>query len=292
MSSRHRTQLLVRTAYDGSLFRGVTPQPGLPTVGGALRARLEGAFGVRARSLVVAARTDAGVHAVENLATCWLGEEVRIEAGLARLRGPGGGLLDCQAVVVPRSVFARTVGVSKHYRYRLEGGHDPGFIAELRLRDLAARKDPGLPRLPPEQGAIWQVAPSLDPAAMRAAARHIVGTHDFRSFKVGPLGDRSPVRTVTSIEVHALRRAGRPHIVVDVRGRGFLRKMVRIVVGTIAEAGAGLRHPDDLGPILAAHDRQVSGQAALARGLALVRIETAVPWFEDQWAEPAGLPQP
>ncbi|NOY28397.1 MAG: hypothetical protein GXP62_21280, partial [Oligoflexia bacterium] len=144
-----RTQLLVRMAYEGSRFRGVPPQPGLPTVTDAVRARVEAAFGGRARSLIFAARTDAGVHAVENLATCWLHEDLasdRLAEGLRQLADPReDGLLACVAVPVPMSVFARTVGQAKHYRYRLEGKHDPAWIAHLRTLDLARRRDPALP---------------------------------------------------------------------------------------------------------------------------------------------------
>ena len=288
-----RTSLLLRCAYDGSMLFGVSPQQGLPTVSAALRARVEQAFGHRARSLVVAARTDAGVHAVENLATCWLGAELDPTAGLAHLSTPrADGLLAVQGRVVPHDVFSRTLGRSKRYRYRLEGGHDPALIAHLRELDLAGRSDPARARLPPEHARAWQVALPLDPDAMRRAAALMVGTHDWTGFKVGPLGGRSPLRTVSAIDVHALSRAGRPHLVIDLEGDGFLRKMVRIVVGTLAEVGAGLREVDEMPVLIAARDRQRTGQAALARGLCLMGIRTDPPWFDEVWTEPAGLPQP
>ncbi|NOY26050.1 MAG: hypothetical protein GXP62_09280, partial [Oligoflexia bacterium] len=138
---------------------------------------------------------------------------------------------------------------------------------------------------------------ALDPKLMRQAAKHLVGTHDFRAFKVGPLGERSPIRTVTGIEIHSLVRDGRDHLVIDITGTGFLRKMVRIIVGTLAEVGAGLRDPKDVAGILASRDRQQSGQAALARGLVLRRIETSSAWFDSApgappWCEPLDLPDP
>ncbi|MCK6502033.1 hypothetical protein L6R53_01280 [Myxococcota bacterium] len=288
-----RTSLLLRCAYDGSLLHGVTPQRGLPTVADALRARVQDAFGHRPRCLVVAARTDAGVHAVENLATCWLGAEPDLAAGLRALSQPrADGLLAVEGRVVAHDVFARTLGSTKRYRYRLEGGHDPALIADLRQRDLAGRADPTLPRLPAAYARAWQVALPLDPAPMRRAAAHLVGTHDWSAFKVGPLGGRSPVRQVHAITLHALSRDGHPHLVIDLEGEGFLRKMVRILVGTLAEVGAGLRDPDELPALIAGRDRQRTGQAALARGLCLLGMETGQPWFDGRWTEPDDLPQP
>jgi tRNA pseudouridine38-40 synthase len=288
-----RTSLLLRCAYDGSLLHGVTPQRGLPTVADALRARVEEAFGHRARCLVVAARTDAGVHAVENLATCWLGAEVDPAPALARLsEARADGLLAVQGRVVPHDVFARSLGGAKRYRYRLEGGHDPALIAHLRELDLAGRADPTLPRLPAPYARAWQVALPLDPAPMRRAAAHMVGRHDWTGFKVGPLGGRSPVRAIHAITLHALARDGHPHLVIDLEGEGFLRKMVRILVGTLAEVGAGLRDPDEIPALIAARDRQRTGQAALARGLCLLGMQSGAPWFEGAWTEPPGLPPP
>lgn len=286
MAPRDRTTLLLRVAYDGSAFRGVAPQPALPTVAAALRQRLEAALDPGIRNLAWASRTDRGVHAVENLATCWVPAPVS-PAQLQALAAPRpDGLLRVQGRAVPSAVFARTLGRGKHYRYRLEGGWDPSEIARIRAHDLARKHDPGrVPPAPPHEGRVWQVAPALDPEPMRAAARHLVGRHDFSSFKVGPLGKRSPVRTVTGIEIHARRRAGRPHLVIDVHGEGFLRKMVRIIVGTLAEVGAGLRQPEDLAGMLAARSRQASGQAALARGLCLVHVHGAEDWFPESWQE-------
>ena len=283
-----RTSLLLRLSYDGSRFYGVSPQPGLPTVAAALRARLEAAFPHRPRSLVLAALTDAGVHAVENMATCWLPEALDASDGLQRLAAPReDGLLRVEGRVVPPHVFARTLAGSKHYRYRLEGGHDPAEIAWLRQQDLGCRADPERPRMAPQQGHAWQVALPLEVAPMRVAAAHLVGTHDFSAFKVGPLGARSPVRTLQALRIEERSFQGRSQVVIDVYGTGFLHKMVRILAGTLAEVGAGLRSPSELPALLASRDRQRTGQAALARGLCLVSLGPDPGWFPLPWTEPA-----
>jgi tRNA pseudouridine38-40 synthase len=287
-----RTQLLLRLGYEGSAFFGVSPQPGRPTVALALQQRIEASFGMPPRALVVASRTDAGVHAVENLATCWFPVELdprEVQARAAALRGErGDGLLDVEAAVVSSSVFARGLGSGKIYRYRLEGGHDPALIARLRELELQRPR----PSLPPALGRIWQVAPELDPLPMRQAAALLCGEHDFEAFTIKARGLADTRRRLDRIEIHALRRDGRPHLLIEVQAPGFLRKMVRILVGTLAEVGAGLRDPGQMPALLASRDRQQTGIFALARGLSLQEILCEHKPFAGRWREPEGLPDP
>lgn len=292
MHTGPRTSLLLRLGYEGSRFFGVSPQPGRPTVALALRERVEASFGRAPRALVVTSRTDAGVHAVENLATCWFPVDLapaELAAGLAALRGErGDGLLDVEAAVVAPSVFARGIGRSKTYRYRLEGGHDPALIARLREEDRVGRST----ARPPELGRIWQVAPALDPVPMRRAAELLCGEHDFQGFTIAARDQADTRRRLHRVVIHELRRADRPHLVIEVEGPSFLRKQVRILVGTLAEVGAGLRDPESMPALLAARDRQQTGMAALARGLVLYRIDSEHRPFGQPWTEPAELPQP
>lgn len=291
MSDRPRTSLLLQIAYDGSRFFGVAPQPGRRTVAGALDQRLLRAFGQAPRRLVIASRTDAGVHAQQNLATCWFPAELDVEAARPALLGDEeGGLRVLDARRVPMQVFARGLAQRKTYRYRLEGGHDPAFLEALRAEDLAGRADPERPRLPPEHGRVGQVALPLDVEAMRQAAAHLLGEQDFRAFAIGLRPGPSPRLRIEAIEIHALDRQGWPHLVLDLTAPAFLRKMVRIVVGTLAEVGAGLRSPDQIPALLARGDRQATGAAALARGLTLLHragLDLAPPA-----PEPSVLPEP
>jgi len=281
LGKEERVQLLVRFGYDGSRFYGLAPQPDLPTAAAALRHRLEeAAGGLRARGLAFSARTDRGVHAEQNLATCYFVEEVfqnetvietlLQEVGLDR----DDGLRDVEARRVPWNVHARAVGVGKHYRYRLAGDHNPELIERVAN---AARRKPGTPS-PVDLHLldVWQIHPSLDVARMQRAAAHLVGTHDFSSFRGGPVDNRPPVRTVTDIFVTDFG----DEVVVDVFGQGFLRKMVRIIVGTLAEVGIGMRHPDSLPRVLAYRNRRAAGITAPARGLTLMTVEIDEPWFD------------
>jgi tRNA pseudouridine38-40 synthase len=263
-----RTQLLVRFGYAGGRFYGLNPQPELPTAGLALRHRLEAAAeGQRAGGLCFVARTDRGVSARENWATCWFREPPDLcQLGPALAAERDDGLTGVAAWRVPWTTHARALAAGKHYRYRLQGGADPVFA------EAVAEASRGLPEMPApfprEVMQVWQVVPALDLAAMRAAAAHLVGTHDFSSFRGGPPDQRPPVRTVHRITLE--ERDG--YVVVDVVGQGFLRKMVRILVGTLAEVGIGWRAPDDLPRLLAARDRRQAGPTAPARALWLERV--------------------
>ena len=281
LGKEERVQLLVRFGYDGAEFYGLAPQSAGPTAAAALRKRLERASGgLRARGLAFSARTDRGVHAEQNFATCYFVEEVfQNETVLETLLQEVAlhredGLRDVEACRVPWNVHARAIGTGKHYRYRLAGGHPPKLIEMVAE---VGRRKPGMPHeIDPHLLDIWQVHPPLDPELMQLAAYHLVGTHDFSSFRGGPIDNRPPVRTVTDIFVTDFG----DEIVVDVFGQGFLRKMVRIIVGTLAEVGVGLRQADSLPQVLAHRNRQAAGITAPARGLTLMTVETEKDWFE------------
>lgn len=276
MAKSDRTQLLVRFGYDGARFYGLNPQPGLPTAGLALRARLEAAAeGQRAGGLCFVARTDRGVSAHENWATCWFRTPPDLDR-FGRLLGvaPGGddGLRGLAAWRVPWTTHARAVAAGKHYRYQLQGGADPDRAAAI------ADASRGLPEVaapfPPRVMATWQTVPPLSLGAMRAAARLLEGRHDFTSLKGGPPDDKPPHRTISRIRLTPRPDPDGGHdiITVDVFGDSFLRKMVRILVGTLGEVGIGWRAVDDIPRLLAARDRRQAGPTAPARGLRLERV--------------------
>lgn len=243
-----RAQLLVRFGYDGARFRGLQPQaPGIPTAGSALRDRLTAAAGTPPKALSFAARTDAGVHALKNLATCWFRGHDDVDGIVARLATPrDDGLVDVRAYRVPYDVHARGSGRGKRYRYLVEAGVDAPD---------------------PAHGFVWQIAPTLDGDRMRSAAKQLEGTHDFTSLRAPNCTAESAVKTLTSV------RVGGPfanRFVIEVCGNAFLRKMVRNLVGLLVEVGAGLR--DDVPAVLAARERDAAGLCAPPQGLVLVEV--------------------
>jgi tRNA pseudouridine38-40 synthase len=119
----------------------------------------------------------------------------------------------------------------------------------------------------------WWLRSTLDVDRMDAAARALVGEHDFRSFcKVSSAqklveDGRSTSRLLTRVEVREMREAGEDLVVVDVEGNAFLHNMVRIMVGTLVEVGRGNRPVEWVGRALAACDRRAAGPTAPAKGL-------------------------
>ncbi|MFZ9888009.1 MAG: hypothetical protein ACO3JL_10945 [Myxococcota bacterium] len=261
MKTNGRRQFLVRFGYDGSRFHGLQPQGTLPTAGATLRARIEAAALQRARALSFAARTDAGVHALQNAATFWLGNPLDVADFLATLQqSRDDGLWLVRGEEVPLHIHARGSSRGKRYRYRIEYGVNEG--------EDGSRYE-------------WSIVPPLDVAAMREAAQSLVGTHDFSSFRAPRCSSSTPVKTVAGVRVSEQVRTPRGSwvVLVDIVGDAFLRKMVRIVVGTLAEVGVGLRAPSEMAGVLAARNRAAAGIAAPARGLTLMQVGLA--WPED-----------
>jgi tRNA pseudouridine38-40 synthase len=253
-----RKAVLVRFGYDGARFFGLQPQPGLPTAGGALLDRLTKAVGARPSGLAFAARTDRGVHAERNLATCYWRKDVVGDVDVDRLAAAvhadtGDGLRDVELVGVPPTVHARGISRGKHYRYRIKDGADPD-----ELDDTAA----------------WRIVPAVDVAAMGAAALHLRGRHDFSSLRGGGCSASSAEKTLFSLTI---ARADDGAVTVDVVGDAFVRHMVRNLVGLLVEVGTGLRSPADVDGILAARHRQAAGLMAPGAGLTLVAVGSSWP---------------
>lgn len=272
--ARQRHQLLIHFGYDGSRFHGLQPQRDVPTAGGALRARLEEAAGQRANALVFAARTDAGVNAIENLATCHFPLDVDLDSVRAAVAvDRDDGLLCVHADPVPYTVHARGAGRGKRYRYLIDDG------CPERSLD-AASATVGSYR----NGGVWPVTPRLDVERMREAAPHFIGTHDFSTFRARRCEIKSPVKTLSVVRVGgpflhdpAAGPDGRRRFVVEIAGTAFVRRMIRLMVGCLAEVGAGLRPPDDVARLLALCDRTQVGVCAPARGLTLMRVGCGYP---------------
>ena len=283
-----RLQLLIRVAYDGADFFGVPVQPHGRTVSDALFRRLTEAFRHPPKGLAWAARTDQGVHALANYATCWFPigsvDEEDVEQPFLDLMAPReDGLLRVEVRKVGFHTHARALGEGKRYRYRVQPGVPADEVAAL--ADLPRpRPDRPLPRPPPPIWRTWQVPVALDLPAMRLAAAQLSGLHDLRAFGTKPFGDQPTVRRLHAVTVEPAVGPQGQHLVIEVLGEGFLRNMVRIFAGTLAEVGAGLRDPGCVARALASGDREDAGMTAPSRALTLVELlgsllpEGAEPW--------------
>ena len=253
VSSPSSHSLAFTVAYDGSSFSGFARQPGQVTVQG----RLEAALSVALRRDIVTAvagRTDAGVHSLGNVVSCEAcGDEPDDGALLRSLNALVGDGISVREIRRAQAGFsARFDAVQREYRYRLVAGRVPPLFLS--------------------STAYW-VHRSLDVDAMRDAATCLVGEHDFRSFCVSAssLGQRT-FRRVDSIEIMDEEHLGEPCTVVRVLGNAFLHSMVRVVVGSLVEVGAGRRDSEWLMAALAARDRSAAGPTAPAHGLTLWRV--------------------
>jgi tRNA pseudouridine38-40 synthase len=236
--------------YDGREFEGWQVQAGSHrTVQGVLLQALEQVTGRPAR-VTGAGRTDAGVHAEGQVAS------VRVETGLepGALERALNGVLPRDVAIVslaraPDGFDARRCARSKLYRYRV-------WNAPSRS-PLRAWRSLFVPR-------------PLDLEAMRRAGRSLVGEHDFSSFRAAGSAVQSSVRTLTRLEI-----LGEPggEILLEFEGDGFLRHMVRNLVGTLLEVGRGRREAASMPRLLAALDRTQAGPTAPAHGLYLVRVD-------------------
>jgi tRNA pseudouridine38-40 synthase len=236
-------------AYDGTAYAGWQIQPNGPTIQAALEevlARiLQGPVRVRG-----AGRTDAGVHAREQIvdfADAGVRDVETIVHGGNALLPPDIRILS--AGEVPEAFDARRHATEKEYRYFLY---------------LSPVASPFLSRY------AWHIGIPLDLAAVREGLSLLVGEHDFTSFRGQGCTAASPVRTIFRAGVAGHDIPGLYSI--DVAGAGFLRHMVRNIVGTVVNAGKGKHSTGHVGEILRARNRSVAGMNAPPHGLFLWRV--------------------
>jgi len=258
---KHRYAL--RVSYDGGAFRGFQRQPGLPTIQASLEEALARA-GVRAR-LEFAARTDAGVHAVAQVVTFAARADLDPDALRRAVNAATPPDLVCvDAARAPRGFHARASARSRTYVY-LVGWPPPPSLARHAWALPDARAFPAL------------AEPRVDLDALRAALARLVGEHDFGGFarpgaqtarrRTDP---RATVRTIARADVVAAAWA--PLAAIVIAGHGFLRAMVRHVVGAAVAVAVGAASPDSISEILARPGERYRGVRAPGWGLTLAEV--------------------
>lgn len=255
----------VEVAYDGSRFFGWQRQDGFDSVQAALE---EAALSLLGEVVTVhgAGRTDTGVHALRQVAHFHVAtrlEDDRLRHALnAHLR---------EGVVVRRLETCRD---DFHARFHARAKRYAYLTRTSRFR-------------PPFGRALahWVASP-LDLAAMRAAARRIVGTRDFAAFGNAGSERATTVRTVSALRIVARRE----WFAIVVQGDGFLYNMVRTIAGTLIEVGRGRESPDGVAAALESGERARAGPTAPAGGLYLVRVLYDERPFRGRDRGPAGVP--
>lgn len=244
-------------AYDGTAFVGWQRQASGASIQGLLEHALS-AFDGRLVTVAGAGRTDAGVHALGQVASATLTRVTDaatvVRAANARLP-PAVRVLE--AVEVAPSFHARFASTSKIYRYRLWNS------------DVLS---------PFERSYVWHVpAPMLNVDAMSAASAVLEGAHDFSAFQAAGAETHTARRTVFSSRVSRGSGPSPSLITYEICGDGFLRHMVRTIVGSLVDVGRGRRAPAWMDEVLASKSRARAGETAPASGLFLVRVSYESP---------------
>ncbi|WP_019955890.1 tRNA pseudouridine(38-40) synthase TruA [Yoonia vestfoldensis] len=245
-----RYALLVE--YHGAPFAGWQRQTSLLSVQGAIEAALA-KLEPGAHTIAAAGRTDAGVHATGQVAHCDLVRDwdpFRLSEALNyHLKPDPVAILDC--AVVADDWHARFDAVERRYLFR-----------------LIARRAP----LTSEAGQMWRVNHALDAEAMQAGADHLLGLHDFTTFRSSICQAKSPVKTLDELRIEVVPRPVGTEYRFHVRARSFLHNQVRSFVGTLERVGAGAWQPDDVARALAAQDRAACGPVCPPEGLYLAGV--------------------
>lgn len=251
-------RILLRVAYDGTNYHGWQVQPNAKTIEGELNRILTQLTGEEIQ-VTGASRTDAGVHALGNVAVFDTLSRIPAEKFSYALnqRLPEDIVIQ-SSVQVADDFHPRHCDCRKTYEY-----------------DILNRTFP----LPAYRNTAYFLYGDLDLDAMRKACQAFLGEHDFASFCAAGAQVQTTVRTIYSLEVleQPLAGIGRGDIperllTIRVRGNGFLYNMVRIITGTLVEVGRGHIRPEEIEGIIAACDRAKAGPTAPARGLRLVEI--------------------
>ncbi|HSD94213.1 MAG TPA: tRNA pseudouridine(38-40) synthase TruA [Syntrophales bacterium] len=235
--------------YDGAAYNGWQRQADVLTIQQVMEDTLSRIVNDKV-VLIASSRTDTGVHALNQVANF----RTSTKLPLRNLHLGANSLLPPDIVVKEMS----EVPWEFHSQY-----HARGKIYHYRIYNNPVRA--ALAR-----GICWFVHRPLDLEAMSRAARHFLGTHDFNAFCAAQCDVEDRVRTVRDV---GFDREEGGMIVFRIEADGFLRHMVRNIVGTLVDIGKGRIPEDDILRILEARDRRLAGQSAPARGLCLMEVK-------------------
>ena len=261
--ARPMARYAFKVEYHGGPFSGWQRQDHVPSVQGAVEAALA-KLEPGPHTIAAAGRTDAGVHALGQVAHADLSRDwdpFRLSEALNyHLKPDPVAVVACAQV--PDDFHARFSAIERRYLFR-----------------LVSRRAP----LTHEAGLVWRVPHDLDLAAMQAGAAHLIGKHDFTTFRSSICQVDSPVKTLDrlSISEHSHPGVGREYR-FEVQARSFLHNQVRSFVGTLERVGAGSWDPSRVADALAAKDRAACGPVCPPDGLYLAGVTYPTDPFADQ----------
>ena len=235
--------------YDGTAFHGWQIQPGFKTIQGVMQERIAQITQGKI-NLLGAGRTDAGVHAlgqVANFQTESAIDLIALQRGLNSLLP--SDIVITAAEEVEEGFHARFSARSKTYEYHILNRFHPSAL----LRAYA-----------------WFIPHQLDLASMERCGRLLIGSHDFSSFRASGDESRHSIREIIRLEIEHRKD---DLIVIVIEANAFLREMVRSIVGTLVDVGKGKTSLEEFQKIFEARDRRLAGMTAPAQGLFLVEVK-------------------
>jgi tRNA pseudouridine38-40 synthase len=242
----------LKIEYDGAPFVGWQRQQSQLSVQGSIEKsllKLEN----KEHKITGAGRTDVGVHAKSQVAHCDLEKEwepFRLSEALNfHLKPLTIAVTDC--ALVDKDWHARFSALERKYLFRL----------------LVRRAPPTH-----EAGLVWQIGHSLDLSNMIEASKHLVGKHDFTTFRSSKCQAKSPIKTLDEIKIDRIEGWSGEEFRFQLRARSFLHNQVRGFVGTLERVGAGRWNPIDVKKALDAKDRSACGPVAPPHGLYLTDV--------------------
>lgn len=244
------TRICLTIEYDGTAYGGWQIQPNAVTIQECIENALEKVTGKPVR-LYSSGRTDAGVHAFGMRAHFDVETVLPLTAyreGVNRYLSADIAVRD--VVVVGNDFHARFGAQAKWYQYRV-------YRNQIRS--------------PLNRNTAWHVPSQLDVEQMVLAARHFVGRHDFKAFRSSSCVAKTTVREIFSLQVVEQG----DFIIFNVKGDGFLKNMVRVIVGTLVDVGSGKVSVEQVEKILLGGEREKAGRTAPAHGLSLMNV-----WYE------------
>jgi len=242
------TRIMLTVAYDGTNYHGWQVQPNKATIEGELNKYLSELLGEEIQ-VIGASRTDAGVHALGNIAVFDTNTRIPAEKiSYATNQKLPADIKIHKSEIVPLDFHPRHVESRKTYEYKIWNDIFP---------------------MPTERYHSYFVYNPLNLEQMQDAAEYLIGEHDFTSFCSINTTVESKVRTIYDLKVNRQDKL----LTVKVTGNGFLYNMVRIIVGTLLDVGKEKYFPDQIEKILSGRNRELAGATAPAHGLTLIKYD-------------------
>lgn len=245
-------RIALKVEYNGAPFVGWQRQVDHPSVQGAIEAALA-KLEPGEHTIAAAGRTDAGVHALAQVAHCDLQKNwtpFRLSEALNYHLKPNPiSIVD--AAIANDDWHARFSAVERRYLFR-----------------ILMRRAPSTH----QQGLVWHLKNELDVDAMQEGANRLLGHHDFTTFRSSICQAASPLKTLDELRVERVETLWGPEVHFHVRARSFLHNQVRSFVGTLERVGSGNWTPDDVSAALEAKDRAACGPVSPPQGLYLADV--------------------